>query len=42
MQAFAKELKKVRALDTEGKFKKQLSDLEFQYQRILLQSLNRF
>ena len=42
MQAFAKELKKVRALDVEGKFKKQLGDIEFQYQCILMQSLDRF
>ena len=42
MQAFAKELKKVRTLDTENKFEKQLNNLEFQYQRILLQSLNLF
>ena len=40
--AFAKELEKVRALDTEGKFKKQLSDIEFEYQCVLMQSLDRF
>ena len=42
MHAFAKELKKVRALDTEGKFKKQLGDIEFQYQCVLMQALERF
>ena len=42
MQAFAKEFKEVRALDVEGKFKKQLRELKFQYQCILMQSLDRF
>ena len=42
MQAFAKDLEKVRALDTEGKFKKQLSALEFEYQCVIMQSLVHF
>ena len=40
--AFAGQLAEVRALDTKGKYKKQLDELEATYQFILLQSLDRF
>ena len=42
MQAFAKEIEKVRALDIKGKFTKQINNLEFEYQCVILQSLERF
>ena len=42
MQAFAKQLAEVRALDTEGKFKTQLDELEVEYQFTLLRSLDLF
>ena len=42
MQAFAKELQKVRAMDTKDKFKKQLNNIESQYQDIFVKSLGRF
>ena len=42
MQAFAKELQKVRAMDTKGKFKKQLNNIESQYHNIFVKSLGRF
>ena len=40
--AFASQLAKVRALDTKGKYKKQIDELEAKYQFVLLQSLDRF
>ena len=40
--AFAGQLAEVRALDTKGKYKKQLDELEAKYQFVLLQSLDRF
>ena len=40
--AFANQLAKVRALDTKGKYKRQLDELEAKYQFVLLQSLDRF
>ena len=40
--AFVGKLAKVRALDTKGKYKKQLDELEAKYQFVLLQSLDRF
>ena len=42
MQAFAEELQKVRAMDTKDKFKKQLNNIESQYQDIFVKSLGRF
>ena len=39
MQAFAQQLTEVRNLDTKGKYKKQLDQLETEYQFVLLQSL---
>ena len=42
MEAFAKELTKVRNLDTKGKYTKQLNKLETEYQFILLRSLDLF
>ena len=41
-QAFAKQLAEMRALDIEGKYKKNLDELELEYQFILLRSLDRF
>ena len=40
--AFARQLTEVRALDTKGKYKRQLDGLEANYQFVLLQSLDRF
>ena len=40
--AFASQLAEVRALDTKGKYKQQLDELEAKYQFVLLQSLDRF
>ena len=40
--AFANQLKEVRALDTEGKYKKQLNALEIEYKFVLLRSLDLF
>ena len=42
MQTFAEELQKVRAVDTKGKFKKQLNNIESQYRDIFVKSLGRF
>ena len=42
MNAFAEQLAEVRALDTKGKFKKRLDELEVEYQFILLRSLDLF
>ena len=42
MQNFAEELQKVRAMDTKDEFKKQLNNIETQYQDIFLKTLNRF
>ena len=42
MQNFAEEFQKVRAMDTKGKFKKQLKNIESQYQNIFVKTLNRF
>ena len=39
MQNFAEELQKVRAMDTKGKFKKQLNNIESKYQDIFVKSL---
>ena len=40
--AFAGQLAEVRGLDTKGKYKKQLDELEVMYKFVLLQSLDRF
>ena len=42
MQNFAEEFQKVRAMDTKGKFKKQLKNIESHYQDIFLKTLSRF
>ena len=42
MQNFGEELQKVRAMDTKDEFKKQLNNIETQYQDIFLKTLNRF
>ena len=42
MQNFAEEFQKVRAMDTKGKFKKQLNNIESQYRDIFLKTLGRF
>ena len=42
MQNFAEELQKVRAMDTKDEFKKQLNNIETQYQDIFVKSLGRF
>ena len=42
MEAFAKELTDVRNLDTKGKYKETLNQLETEYQFILLRSLDLF
>ena len=39
---FATQLAEVRALDTKGKYKKQLNELEVEYQFTLLRSLDLF
>ena len=41
MQNFAEEFQKVRAMDTKGKFKKQLKNIESHYQDIFLKTLSR-
>ena len=38
--AFANQLAEVRALDVKGKYKKQLNEMEVEYQFILLRSLS--
>ena len=40
--SFANQLAQVRAIDVEGKYKKQLNELEVEYQFILLRSLDLF
>ena len=40
--AFAGQLAEVRALDTKGKYKQQLDELEAAYQFVLMQSLDQF
>ena len=40
--AFADKLAQVQAKDTNGKYKKELEELEFEYQFILLRSLELF
>ena len=40
--AFANQLKEVRALDTEDKYKEQLNELEIEYKFVLLRSLDLF
>ena len=42
MKAFAQQLAEVRNLDTKGKYKKSLDELETEYQFVLLQSLTHF
>ena len=42
MQNFAEEFQKVRAMDTKGKFKKQLKNIESHYQDIFVKTLGRF
>ena len=42
MQNFAEEFQKVRAMDTKGKFKKQLKNIESHYQDIFVKTLSRF
>ena len=41
-KAFANQLAEVRAMDAEGEYKKQLNDLEVEYQFVLLRSLDLF
>ena len=41
-KAFANQLAEVRAMDAEGKYKKQINELEVEYQFILLRSLDLF
>ena len=41
-KAFADQLAEVRAMDAEGEYKKQLNDLEVEYQFVLLRSLDLF
>ena len=40
--AFADQLAEVRAMDAEGEYKKQLNNLEVEYQFVLLRSLDLF
>ena len=40
--SFANQLAEVRAMDTKGKYKKQLNKIEVEYQFILLRSLDLF
>ena len=42
MQNFAEEFQKVRAMDTKGKFKKQLKNIESHYQDIFVKTLGCF